>query len=85
MKIILTLSLLLLSLHVQADFTPTTCLELSRGYWVDYEQTGSENTNMYNRIENNCANEKADEMVFSDDHIQDIIKHLQLTGVLAAN
>ena len=84
-KIYYSSLLLLLALPAQADFTPETCLELSRGYWIAYESTGSENTYMYKRIEKNCANEATDELIFSDDHIQDIIKRLQQTGILAAN
>jgi len=82
---ILPLSLLLLSLPAQAEFSPEACLELSRGYWIAYEATGSKNDYLVTRYEQNCTDDKADELIFSDDHIQDIIKRLQLTGVLAAN
>ena len=82
---LLTLSLTLLALPAQADFAPETCLELSRGYWVAYEATGVENAYMVKRFEDNCSNNEADELIFSDNHIQDIIKRMQLKGILAAN
>lgn len=68
-----------------AEFTPETCLEISRGYWVAYEASDIENKYMTNRYRNNCSNEKSDELIFKDNHIQDIIKRLQLKGILASN
>jgi len=84
MQKLLLISLSLLALPAQAEFTPETCLELSRGHWVAYEATGVEDTFIVNRFENNCSSDKAYELIFSDDHIQDIIKRMQLKGILAA-
>ena len=79
------LLLLLSALPAQANFTPETCLELSRGYWLVYESDGEANTYLTKRFEDNCSNNETDELIFADDHIQDIIKRLQLKGILAAN
>jgi len=81
---LLLISLSLLAFPAHAEFAPETCLELSRGYWVAYEATGVEDTFIVNRFENNCSNNEADELIFSDDHIQDIIKRMQLKGILAS-
>jgi hypothetical protein len=82
---LLSLLLLLLALPAQADFTPETCLELSRGYWLVYESNGEANAYLTKRLEDNCSNNETDELIFTDDHIQDIIKRLQLKGILATN
>ena len=82
---LLSLLLLIPALPAQADFTPGTCLELSRGYWLVYESDGGANAYLTNRLEDNCSNNETEELIFTDDHIQDIIKRLQLKGVLAAN
>ena len=82
---LLSLLLPIPALPAQADFTPGTCLELSRGYWLVVESHSGANTYLTNRLEDNCSNNETDELIFTDDHIQDIIKRLQLKGILAAN
>jgi len=83
----LALSVLLLTSPVQAADTVTSlstqaCLQLIRDYWTEYETSGAEPTQIYERFDAQCEGSKElDKLMLNDEYSNAIIARLTEKGV----
>lgn len=84
----LTLSLLLLAAPVQAADNVTrlstqACLQLIRDYWTEYETSGAEPVQIFEKFDAQCESTKElDNLMLNDEYCNAAIARLTDKGIL---
>jgi hypothetical protein len=84
----LLLSVLLLAFPVQAADNAThlgtqACLQLIRDYWTEYETSGVEPAQIFDKFDAQCESTKElDKLMLNDAYINDTIARLTKKGVI---
>jgi hypothetical protein len=84
----LALSLLLLTVPAQAANNAThlgtqACLQLIRDYWTEYETSGVEPAQIFDKFDAQCEGTKElDNLMLNDKNINDSIARLTAKGII---
>lgn len=79
----LILPLLLLALPAHASLGTQECLQLIRDYWTEFDKTGVEPADLYEKFGLQCeASKELDDLMLHDEYINEITARMAKKGLI---